>query len=1022
MTDMHNDGAQRFGAQEQQRLADAQRQANAGGEKCDIIVVLSPTSKSDDVSMLDLEGNLQSYNFTGVKSHDRLVQLLSHVVGPELRKPGSAYDILLPQNGVPAEISAHESFDNNYSSRIVRYSVNLTVNEMRSLLSHALFNVVGDRDLNDVVASAGIFALYLIENKQAVNVIRELESQFDGLRKQQAYVSVSELSDDELEKPLIDFRKLPGTNNFVLVEGVKRAFVVQNIQGQLVTFSNSVSGEQTVASQDKQVIGAVDLDDESEQFDGETEISGREWLGYDAAEVTIDQKSEALTAIGYDLTDWEEEGIADAFLAEQEKYLEENSDDDAEDEDGEEDEGEDLDEEEEDGEEAEAEFNAVDTMADLLDETTYDRSELKRVLIILGGKCLTSDTKETLTAKILDNIAERELDEADFVELLDSTVCAGLAQRNADAVVFLSWLDGSSEEGTDEEEEELDEEEDADEDEDADNSDDGDDDADDAAADDQAELSFEDPLDAFDHDGAALEHGQRVAALEALGVSTDGLNAIQVMKLFRAQQAANNLNTHEGDEDDFESDDFEDDKSPTAVILSTADLDDLVIILDLIGVEYEPDATQAELIELILNSGAEQSHIDGLVTAAETYGMYEQQIEDLTYEDLLAAFIALYFSPDASDVDDEEEEEAELESLGEQIIQAAGKANVESGANPLGLSIDSDNSDSQKFLIESEKSMAGQLMSVDMPQSLLINFTLTDRSTFEDSKELSDINGVNYRFPFNNPKSEDKARGSMYQPASTMIEIMETAATSRFLVDRSQFDVEQFSNSLNDHFASELESSLYVGLIEDGEDPRQVGVKTGDFVDDEMLDDSDIDPEYWSNFAGDDMPVYSFVNGHVGVRPVTLEERNSVLCLGVLNIALPGVWSANGKNLNKMLLAAVNAVKSMLADNTKINVYVGFTLSSGSLIVDNTLSEVVDHLRSTHDELFTYSSADCALFADNEDVLEIASSLDNLERLPLEVLSSGFADKTFENGGDLTILIPLFESDDADEEDEGDDE
>lgn len=1012
MTDIQNDGAQRFGAEEQQRSVDVQRQANAGGEKCDVIVVLSPTSNTDDVQSLDSNGDLQSYNFIGVKSHDRLVQLLEHV-GPANRGPNSAWHIFQPQQGVPANIVSVNTLENNYASRIVSYSVNMTVSEMRSLLSRALFDIAGAGDLNDAVAKAGIFAIFLIENKQAVNVVRAIEDQFTTLRSHNATVSVADISDEELEQPVLNWRELPGAHNFVLVEGVKRAFVMQNMQGQLVTFSNSVIGEQTVAPQNKApAVEAVDLDDE--QIDeSETEIEGKAWLGYQADQLTIEQKSEALIAVGgYDLTDWEEEAIDEAFLAEQEKYLE-NGDGEAAEDDSEESDEEDGEEDE--GEDEEVAFDAVETFSELLDAAQYDRANLKRIVFILGGTVRKADTEETLTAQILANIAERELDEADFVELLDSTIVAGLTERGADAQVFSDWLEASDEEAEDAEDEDEDEDE-EDDSESVEEDDESESESDDEDEGEDGAIAFDDPLDAFEYDGAQLEPQQRIDALEAMGVSTEGLNAIQVMKLFRAKQAENGLNTHE------DSDQDEEGESEIHALLETADDTDLCTILDLIGVPYDIGADREELIELIETSGDEDEHVTNLNTAALTYGLNASQVEGVTYEDTLCAFLLAYFSADQADdldveddLDDEEDADGEqfALSVGEQIVQAAGEAFHES--NQLGLSVANE---SAKFLTPSEMTAAGQLMAIDMPQSLIINFTLTDRSTFEDSEELADVDGLNYRFPFNNPRNEEKARGSMYQPAATLIEILERSATPRFLVDSSTFDVEAYSAKLNDLFGAEISGTLYQGLLEDGEDPREVGVKVGDFIDDELLEDDDIDPSYWKDFVGHDMAMHTFVNGHIGVRPVTVEERNSVLCLGVLNIALPGVWSVTGKKLPQMIDAAINSVKALIAENSKIQTYVAFTMSSGSLAVDRTLFDVIDHLRDNYEEVFSYSSADCAVFEDNEDVLEIASSLDNVERLPLEVLSSGYAAKTFENGGDLTLLVPCFESDDADDEDE----
>ncbi|AQT28787.1 hypothetical protein YOLOSWAG_318 [Erwinia phage vB_EamM_Yoloswag] len=993
MTDQNTNGSAKSSAEEQQRVIDQNRHntAAASQDKTALFVVLAPTNADNEVSNVDCKGDFFARQLE-TKAIDRLPDMLSHV-SQGLKAQHSAYDLLLPQNGVPTSIDARVQLNEQYDAKIVRYTVNVSKSALMQRLSMAIFDVAGDRNIYDVAAQYGIHAIVLSDDKQAVNVLRELESQLVASKAD--FNSVIDIDDDALNTVLINVNTLPA-NPSVLIEGVRRTFAIQNANGQLL--APSKIGEQTVVDKNN---GPVDLDEDNfesvdqdnEQSDEEEVATGRALLGYQADSLTQEQKIEALTAIDYDCSEMDEEAIDEAFLVEQEKFL------DSEDEDSEE-------ESDEESEEAE-DFDAAGEITAILEQYGDDRDQIKRLVRAAELKVLVADTAETLAAKLIAHV--EDMNEEQFAEFLTDLIAA-VEGKPVDVAPLNEWFDDTD--STDEEEDEESEDEDE-------QDEDEDEDEQQSAID-----AITDPLDYFDYAGGDLTPEQRISAVEAMGHSTEGLNIIKVMKLFnRLKEEVSPETLDEEDEQDAlqvqadldeeeEIADESEDVVKARAYLAAAAADDLSIIAELVGADAT-DLDEEQTIEAVLFEG----DIDNLIAAADTYGV--EADSDISYWELLVAFLESYFSEDDSEEADFGQDEPQSEN--ESILAQAG---VENNSNPLGIEAVSgaDNSGSLKFLRNAHNSPAGTLMSVDMPQSLIINFTLTDRASFEEfNEELQDVDGLNYRFPFVRPKKANKAQGAMYQPAASLIEIMEQTATSRFMVDTNQFDVGQFSEALNASLATSVENNLYDGLLEPGANPHEEGLKLGDFVDDEELTDDEIAPEYWDEFQGADLPMHGIINGFVGVRPVQIEELHSVLCLGVLNVAVPGIWELDRNKVGELLDGAINAVKSLLAPNNNIKVHVGFTLSSASLIVDDTLMHVVNHLRD-QEMLYSYSSADCALFADNEDVLEAAASLDNSERLPLELLSTGFAGKTFENGGDLTILVPCFEIDADEDEDEADEE
>jgi len=144
----------------------------------------------------------------------------------------------------------------------------------------------------------------------------------------------------------------------------------------------------------------------------------------------------------------------------------------------------------------------------------------------------------------------------------------------------------------------------------------------------------------------------------------------------------------------------------------------------------------------------------------------------------------------------------------------------------------------------------------------------------------------------------------------------------------------------------------------------------------------------------------------------------------VLNVALPGFWGAESAEIvGRMIQAAVNRVISSIADRTDVKVYVAFTLEAAALLNNSNLFAAMSVLRDM-ERVQAYSAADAAAFTETDDVIETASALDDRD-LPFTVLTSGIAQATFENGGDLTVLVPCFEEEaeyEDEAEDDGDDE
>lgn len=988
MTDNNVLGAaSRYGSESQKQVENDQRRANSsesGKSNRSTIVVLTTLNAHDKYSYLTVDEQLRDQQIAGKKVLDRLPALIEHAAGASV-DPNSAYYILHPNNGVPTRIDERIPVG-EANAVVISYTVNKAVSEMHGVLSLALFSAAGATDLTDLAAEFGIHAIAIVDEAKAAEFISALAKQVELLN----IVNVSSLDDADgaLDAAVIDYSVLPG-NPIHVVSGAVRTFIMQSASGEVFAAIPN-NGEMNVKDV-KQVAAPVDLEEDfdqneevEDQQEGEDEApAGTDFFGYKAENLTVEQMTEALVAIDYDCSAMDEDGIRESFETEQNIWLEgEGATSDV-----------DGDEQEEDGEEEDEDeaFDAVQYLASVLAQENFDRRALVALVKTQELKALKSDSDEQLVQKLLDLV--QDATEQEIIELLQSFQSV-LTERSIECPTIDSVLSDDSDEESEEEEEDGDEEDDQEEDE-----AESDEDEDEAETSELTAADVTDPLDYFQFDGGSLNHEQRMQAVQALGENTDGLNIIQVMKAFNRIQAQTAEIDVEAQTDDADVQD------QIREILEAQDEASVELLADAIGAVAEEGET---FVDAILESGSEE-HYENLAELLGQFGVELDDVGAMSYDEVLLALLPAYFADEDEQEGDEEEADFDDEQDEEEDTEQE---------EAIAISTNVDNADSLKFLSSVEASSAGPMVSVEMSQSLIINFTLTDGNTYRDlEKELGDVNGINYRIPFN-IGSAGKPQGSMHVPAQTLVDIMTRAGTSRFLADPQAFNVGSWAESLEQTLSEEIANTIYQGRIEDGEDPTEAGLIVGDFIDDEEMADVEemgYDPSQFDEMQGDHLPISSLYNAHTRVRPVQVENSYVALNTTVLNVALPGFWGVSTSDITKMVQAAVNRVIGLSDDQEELKVYAAFTIESSALLNNDDLYSVIGVLREM-EGVQSYSASDAAAFADAEDVIEVASSLDN-RNLPFAILSSGLASATFENGGDLTVLVPCFE-DEADDEDE----
>lgn len=1006
MSDNNLGASARFGTEVQQSIADNQRRAHSAESgqlnKC-TIVVLTTLDANGRFSYMSADEQLHEKQIEG-KVIDRLPNLLAHTAGVST-DPNSAAYILHPNNGVPTRIDERIKVGEG-TAVIVSYTVNKAVSEMHGSLSLAMFGAV-DVDLFDSAAAYGIHAIAVLEESKAPDFIRALAQKVESLNT----VNISSIDETEgaLDEAVINFAELPG-NPVTVLTGAVRTFIMQTISGEVFAAIPN-NGEMNVKH--NSTIAPVDL---SEDFDEGDEVidqqgseeeqpSGTDLFGYKAETLDTEQMSEALIALNYDVSEMSEDGIRESFETEQAIWLAKGEDEagDAED-----------DEEEVD---EEYDFDAVQYLASLLLAEELDRDGLKVLIRSQDLKVMKSDTVETLTAKLLELVEGAT--EHEMVELLTTFVTA-LQEREIDCPNMLAAIsdeedsEEEDEEDSDSEEEEEDSEE-EDEEEDEDDAEEGDDESSEEDEDEEDDIqaridAVTDPLDYFQFAGGSLTSEQRIAAVEAMGEKVEGLTIVQIMKAFqRIQSQVGELEIN-GQEDDNEDPSAED---QVRALLSQYDDATVQHVAENLGILVDECETVDDMIEAILEGGSEDDYA-AVEAIAELHGVEtDLDIGSMEWDEALLLVLPAFLDQDNVEGDDEDESE-EVEADDSDEVEA----NPETANNNLKFLKSIDNTNS-----------VGPMLSVEMDRTVVINFTLTDGSTYREiESELADIEGINYRFPHNLGK-QGAAQGSMHVPAQTVIDILDRAGTTRFLADPKTFEVGPWAESLELTLAEELNNTLYVGRIAEGADPTEAGIVVGDFIDEDELAEAEelghIDASQFDELRGDHLPISSLYNAHVRVRPVQVDNQYLALNTVVLNIAVPGFWgNLDAEKIQRLIQACVNRVINLADSVEGVKVYAAFTLESAALLNNESLFTALSAMRELDNDVQSYSAADAVNFDEAEDIIEAASALDDRD-LPFTILASGLASATFENGGDLTVLVPCSseeEVEDEEDEQEGDDE
>lgn len=998
-----------FGTETQRQIVDEQRRANSSESghinKC-TIVVLTSLNAHGRFSYMSASEQLHERPIEG-KVMDRLPSLIERASGPSTDQ-NSAYYILHPNNGVPTRIDERIKVGEG-DAVIVSYTVNKAVSEMHGSLSLALFSA-GETDLADLAAEFGVHSISIVEESKAGPYIRALATQVENL--QTVNITSIDETDGAFDKAVIDYSALPA-NPVTVLSGAVRTFIMQTISGEIVAAipnNGELNVKQPTNATPVNLNEDFDAEDEvvDQQEDGEEEevAAGTDLFGYKAETLSVEQMSEALEAIGYTLDAMNEDGIRESFETEQAIWLEKGESAEEEDEevevDGEDDDAED---EEEADEEVEEDFDAVQFLASVLVAEELDRAGLKVLIRTQDLPVMKKDTVETLTAKLLELVEGAS--EQEMVELLNTFVGA-LQEHEIACPNMLAALPSDEED----EEEDLDEEE-------SDEEESEDDESEEEEEEDEDEVQHQidavtDPLDYFQFAGGLLSAEQRAAAVTAMGEDASTMTIVQVMKAFtRIQGQAN---------EEVEAEDAEAETSNAEQVVELLrQYDDATIqhVAESLGILVDECETADEMIEAIINGGSEDDFA-AIEEMATNYGVDLSEIADtdgLSFVDALLAVLPEFLSDD---------EAAEQEDEGDNEVEADDEEDEEEDeAEGDAPEAEAETNDHLKFVKDVDTTNSvGPMLSVDMDQTLIINFTLTDGDTYGPiESELSDVNGFNYRYPFNLGKP-GKAPGSMHLPAQSILDVLERVGTTRFLANPKTFDIETWAESLEQTIKQDLDATLYAGRIEDGMDPTEAGLIVGDFIDEEEMAQAAemgyLDEDGLDEMQGDHLPLASLYSAKSRVRPVQVDTAHVALHTTVMNVAVPGFWGDS--EVSRLVQAAVNRVISLAETVEGIKVYAGFTMESAALLNNDRLFEALTALRAM-ENVQSYSAADAANFDDAEDVIEVASALDSRD-LPLAVLSGGLAAATFDNGGDLTVLVLCSPQDEEDEseEDEGDDE
>lgn len=443
--------------------------------------------------------------------------------------------------------------------------------------------------------------------------------------------------------------------------------------------------------------------------------------------------------------------------------------------------------------------------------------------------------------------------------------------------------------------------------------------------------------------------------------------------------------------------------------------------------EYE-EALYAQAVEILKEGNFEPEQS---LELAERLGLIDPEEAEPTLEEIITRL-----SEFKEELEDEEDDLIEESATDEDDEDEDGDFGVDDDEVEFDEEDEEADDDSalpegpSKYLQPAGSNVLGDMYKLDVNQVLVINFTFTNADGYGglDLSELTDVDGVNYMFPFQVGQKRSSG-GSMMLPAVRTIDLMDSMNPGQVLVsDAHAFDPDEFAERLENLISRGLTEALYEDRVPAGIEPEDYDLPIGEFGDDEE-DDAEIAfiegyDEDLADFgdlveASPAMPITQLYSGFASVRKMEIDGHCAFTNGVVLNFAVPGIWleSLPEEKIQEMVQGAINATRTRVAGNASCPTYCAFTYDSALIQSNDRVFELVAGLRTLDEQGMSFNAEDVRMVEESEDAFTAIASMEDRE-LPLTVLMSGVAGHMYDHGGNTTVIFSLTDEEDEEAEDE----
>lgn len=984
-------GSGRFGRYDQ-NLNAMRGNIDPSNLKTDVVVVCSPTRMSDKVSYVwDIENETPVQHTFDQQVTTRISALLKSVNAEQ-----HVQDIFGQNSGVPVGIAARVG-TKECDAKILTYTVNKGCANVHGLLSTALHSAASAGTLESTMNEHGIFAIICVDHAKSVKLIQALEN--DLAHSIDTLIPFSKVPDDTLYELTVNEKQLPA-NPMIVFSGIRASFIITNGRSEMF----ATASEETHMSLSKEQA--------FEQAIATAMEHGIPTAGRTLEEIQAD--------------------INEALSLNSEEF-------------------------EEDGNESDEDQSYTDYMIATLLSFNYPTHTYRALAKSYDLPAVKAMERNEIMSMLADYFEENESDLIDVLSDL-APLAEARGQQIGTLTLTIKQLQAAAEADVEIEED----------------------------ADEASETTLN---EVFSQEALDIPAEERIEALQAAGVDTDGMNTVQVIRKYNEIREGLLGQSEEAEvesevEIDLTDEEEAEESEATAVdILNCLPESVQVDIYNRFNAETAEEVVEsmttveaqaiADQYEAEFNLSDYGDDEDPEAIAYDLFLELESVFEDASddeeededdseveetpaaaAENAIRATLALFGVEQLRglsayfDIEDTDDEENEAEYLIDSIIEELSVTGIVEMVEDLGLAeatdledfkdaIDSiENDDDEGFttclfefaenvfdaieetddteieaefnddavIAGEEQSPMGALIRVRSSGAAIVNFVLVNDEEFteENVVQMSDLNGINYRFPFF--LGEDGVVGSMHAPANVLLRAVAGSTQPVALMDRTQFNPRAYARRLADLVNTDIQSGLYAGQLEEDLDPNVYGIQLGDFDDEET--------------EGTMIPMADLFTASAFTRVLNDGAASQLITSGVLNILVPGFFHIkNTEQVSAMLLKAVNTVTSTLADRTNLEVHAAFTFNIGEVMQSDHLFEALSSLREMENATI-FTATDASAVDTTSNVLGYLAALDRVN-LPMTVLTSGAGSYFFEQGGDTSVVIPCFELDE-DEEDEED--